>query len=148
MNPATFCVACSRRPKQARPAKQLGKVNSMKGNRMRRIIIVFVCAITAPLAFAQTKKTETQPSTATQPAATTETAKSYTAGTVRKYEAGKTIMIDSTQGSLSFALGASARIVNNAGNVVTSALKPGERVRVYYTGTGQKRMVDRVVVED
>ncbi len=57
-------------------------------------------------------------------------------------------MIDSTQGSLSFALGASARIVNNAGNVVTSPLKPGERVRVYYTGSNENRMVERVVVED
>ena len=57
-------------------------------------------------------------------------------------------MIDSTQGPLSFALGADARIVNNAGNVVTSPLKLGERVRVYYTGSNEKRMVERVVVED
>jgi hypothetical protein len=115
---------------------------------MRRIITVVVCAMIAPLAFAQTKKTKVQQTTAIQPAATTETATSYTAGTVRKYEPGRTIMIDSTQGPLSFALGASARIVNNAGNVVTSELKPGQRVRVYYTGTGEKRMVERVVVED
>jgi len=102
----------------------------------------------APLAFAQTKKTKVQSATATQPAATTETATSYSAGTVRKYESGKTMMIDSTQGPLSFALGANAQIVNNAGNAVTSPLKPGERVRVYYTGTDQNRMVARVVVED
>jgi hypothetical protein len=115
---------------------------------MRRIIIVLVCAMIAPLAFAQTKKTKVQQTTAIQAAATTETATSATAGTVRKYESGKTIMIDSTQGSLSFALGAGARIVDNAGNVVTSPLKPGERVRVYYTGSNQNRMVERVVVED
>jgi hypothetical protein len=115
---------------------------------MRRVIIVLVCAMIAPLAFAQTKKTKVQQTNATQPAATTETATSNTVGTVRKYESGRTIMIDSTQGPLSFGLGASARIVDNAGKVVTSPLKPGERVRVYYTGTGQNRMVDRVVVED
>ena len=115
---------------------------------MRRIIMVFVCAMIAPLAFAQTKKTKVQQTTAAQPATTTQTATSYAAGTVRKYEPGKTMIIDSTQGALSFALGASARIVNNAGNVVTSALKPGERVRVYYTGTGENRVVERVVVED
>jgi hypothetical protein len=102
----------------------------------------------APLAFTQTEKTKAQQTTATQPAATTETATNYTAGTVRKYQPGKTIMIDSTQGSLSFALGTGAKIVNNAGNVVTSELKPGQRVRVYYTGTGENRMVERVVVED
>ena len=115
---------------------------------MRRIIIVFVCAMIAPLAFAQTKKTKVQQTTATQPAATAETATSNTAGTVRKYEPGKTMMIDSTQGPLSFAIGASARIVDNAGNAVTSPLKPGEQVRVYYTGSNQNRMVERVVVED
>lgn len=102
----------------------------------------------APLAFAQTKKTKAQQTTATRPAATTETATSSTAGTVRKFEPGKTMMIDSTQGSLSFGLGTSAQIVDNAGNAVTSPLKPGERVRVYYTGTNQNRMVERVVVED
>ena len=115
---------------------------------MRRIIILFVCAMIAPLAFAQTKKMKVQQTTAPQPAATTETATNYSAGMVRKYEPGRTMMIDSTQGSLSFALGANARIVDNAGNAVTSPLKPGERVRVYYTGTNQNRMVERVVVED
>ena len=120
----------------------------MKGNLMRRIIIVSVCAMIAPLAFAQTKKTKVQQTTAAQPAAATETATSNTAGTVRKFEPGKTMMIDSTQGPLSFALGANAQIVNNAGNAVTSPLKPGETVRVYYTGTNQNRMVERVVVEN
>jgi hypothetical protein len=115
---------------------------------MRRIVIVLVCAMIAPLAFAQTKKTKIQQTTATQPAATTETATSSTTGTVRKYESGKTMMIDSTQGPLSFALGANAQIVDNAGNAVTSPLKPGETVRVYYTGTNQNRMVERVVVQD
>ncbi|MGH7984327.1 MAG: hypothetical protein ACREFF_14470 [Candidatus Udaeobacter sp.] len=115
---------------------------------MRRIIIAFVCVMIAPLAFAQTKKTKVQQTAATQPAATTETATSYSAGTVRKYEPGKTMMIDSTQGPVSFALGANARIVDNAGNAVTSSLRPGATVRVYYTGTNQNRMVERVVVED
>jgi len=110
--------------------------------------MVCVCAMIAPLAFAQTKKTKVQQTTAPQPAAATETTTRYSAGMVRKYEPGKTMMIDSTQGPVSFALGANAQIVNNAGNVLTSPLKLGERVRVYYTGAGQNRMVERVVVED
>jgi hypothetical protein len=115
---------------------------------MRRIIIALVCAMIAPLTFAQTNKMKVQQPTTMQPAASTETATSYSAGAVRKFEPGKTMMIDSTQGPLSFALGANAQIVNNAGNAVTSPVKPGEQVRVYYTGTGTNRMVDRVVVED
>jgi YD repeat-containing protein len=119
----------------------------MKGIPMRRITMVLVCAMIAPLAFAQTKSTKTEQTTTTQPA-TTETATTYTAGVVTKYEPGKTIVVDSTQGRVSFALGASARIVNTAGNVVTSALTQGQRVRVYYTGTGANRVVERVVVGD
>jgi hypothetical protein len=115
---------------------------------MRRITIVLVCALIAPLALAQTKKTKVQQTTATQPATTTETTTAYSAGTIRKFEPGKTMMIDSTQGPVSFALGTGAQIVNNAGKAVTSTLKPGERVRVYYTGTGENRVVERVVVED
>jgi hypothetical protein len=113
---------------------------------MRRITVVLVCAMIAPLAFAQTKSTKTEQTTTTQPA-TTETATTYIAGVVRKYELGKTILVSSTQGPVSFAMGASARIVNTAGNAVTSALTPGERVRVYYTGSGANRVVERVVVE-
>src|SRR5437879_12827213 len=101
----------------------------------------------ATLAFAQTKKTKVQQTATTQPAATTETATSNTAGMVRKYEPGRTMMIDSTQGPLSFALGANAQIVNNAGSAVTSTLKPGEHVCDYYTGANKNRMVESVVVE-
>jgi hypothetical protein len=101
----------------------------------------------APLAFAQTKSTKTEHTTKTQPA-TKETATAYTAGVVTKYQPGNSIVVNSnTQGPVSFALGASAQIVNTAGNAVTSALTPGERVRVYYTGTGKNRVVERVVVE-
>ena len=113
MNPATFtgrdiALRCpdgaARRPYQLRGIQDIrkesesrnkyGRFNSMKGNRMRRIIIAFVCVMIAPLAFAQTKKTKVQQTAATQPAATTETATSSTAGTVRRYEPGKTMMID------------------------------------------------------
>ena len=143
MNPATFRAVAFEASERGTHHETVTEIYLVKGNLMRRIIIAFVCVMLAPLAFAQTKKMKVQQPTTTQPAASTETA-----GTVRKFESGKTMMIDSTQGPLSFALGANAQIVNNAGNAVTSPLKPGETVRVYYTGTDQNRMVDRVVVED
>jgi hypothetical protein len=119
----------------------------MKGNSMRRITIILVCAMIAPLAFAQTGTKKVEQKAATQPA-TTETTTTYTAGVVTTYQPGKTIVVNSTQGPVSFALGASARIVNTAGNAVTAAITPGQRVRVYYTGTGENRMVERIVVGD
>src|SRR6266853_1975039 len=54
VNAATLCKeGYPRHPKGALLAKQLRKVNSMKGNPMRRITIVLACAMIAPLAFGQ-----------------------------------------------------------------------------------------------
>ena len=116
---------------------------------MKKTIVTLACALIAPLAFAQTSTTTTeQTTTATQPTTTTETTTTYTAGTVTTYEPSKTIVVKSGEGPVSFALGTAARIVNGAGHVVTSAIKPGQRVRVYYAGTGETHVVDHVVVED
>jgi hypothetical protein len=116
---------------------------------VKKTIVTLACALIAPLAFAQTSTTTTeQTTTNTQPTTTTETTTTYTAGAVTTYEPGKTIVVKSEQGPVSFALGTAARIVNGAGHVVKSAVRPGQRVRVYYTGTGDTRAVEHVVVED
>ena len=116
---------------------------------MKRIMIALACAMIAPIAFAQTSTSTTERTTTTAPdtATTTETT-TYSAGTVTTYEPGKTIVVRSTEGPVSFALGTAARIVNGAGMVVTAPLRAGQKVRVYYTGTGEKRVVERVLVED
>jgi hypothetical protein len=119
---------------------------------MKRTIVSFACALIAPFAFAQTSTTTTETSQ-TNPAAgtsttTTETTKTYTAGTVTTYTPGKTIVVRSTEGPVSFALGTAANIVDAAGKVVTAPLRAGQKVRVYYTGTGDTRMVERVIVEE
>ena len=114
---------------------------------MKRTIIALACALLAPLAFAQTSTTTTE--TTTEPATTTQTTSTtYTAGTVTTYEPGKTVIVKSDQGPVSFALGTAARIVNGAGKVVTAPLRAGQKVRVYYTGPTESRTVERVVVED
>ena len=115
---------------------------------MKTSIITLGCALIAPLAFAQTSTT-TEQTTSTQPATTETTTTSTTAsGTVTTYEPGKTIVVKSEEGPVSFALGTAARIVNGAGKVVTAPLRAGQKVRVYYTGTGDRRVVERVQVED
>ena len=114
---------------------------------MKRTIIALVCALVAPVAFAQTSTTTTEQTT-TEPTTTTQTTTTTTAGTVTTYEPGKTIVVKSDEGPVSFALRTAARIVNGAGHVVKSALRPGQRVHVYYTGTGETRVVDHVVVDE
>lgn len=116
---------------------------------MKKTIIGLICALVTPLAFAQTSTTTTEQTTTTEPATTTQTTTTtYAAGTVTTYEPTKTIVVKSNEGPVSFALHAPLRIVNAAGNVVEKALTPGQRVRVYYNGTGDTRVVERVVVED
>ena len=117
---------------------------------MKRMIVSLACALIAPLAFAQTSTTTTE-TTKTNPATgttMTETTTTYSSGTVTTYEPGKTIVVKSEEGPVSFALGTAARIVDGAGKIVTAPLRSGQKVRVYYTGTGETRVVERVQVED
>ena len=116
---------------------------------MKRMIVSLACALIAPLAFAQTSTTTTE-TTRTNPASgtTTETTTTYSSGTVTTYEPGKTIVVKSEEGPLSFALGTAARIVDATGKVVTAPLRAGQKVRVYYTGPTEKRVVERVVVDE
>jgi hypothetical protein len=123
----------------------------MKEGNMKRIIIGMVCALVAPLAFAQTGITSKQTTTTTtEPTTTTEsTTTTYESGTVSTYEPGKTIVVKREhEGPVSFALKAPVRIVDKAGHVVKRALTPKDRVRVYYTGTGETRVIEHVEVED
>jgi hypothetical protein len=117
---------------------------------VKKTIIGLICALVTPLAFAQTSTTTTEETTTTKPATTTETTTSttYTAGTVSTYEPGKTVVVRSDQGPVSFALGTAARIVDGAGKVVTAPLRAGQKVRVYYTGPAESRTVERVIVEE
>ena len=114
---------------------------------MKRTIVSFACALIAPVAFAQTSTTTTEQTT-TAPVTATETTTTYSSGTVTTYEPGKTIVVKSEQGPVSFALGTAARIVDGAGKIVTAPLRAGQKVRVYYTGPTEKRVVEHVVVED
>src|SRR5205085_8344099 len=118
---------------------------------MKKLIIGLACAAVAPFAFGQTSTTTTEQSTTTAPATTSETTTSttYTAGTVTTYEPDKTIVVrDEHEGPVSFALHAPVRIVDRAGHVVKRALTPKDKVRVYYTGTGDTRVVEHVEVQD
>jgi hypothetical protein len=114
---------------------------------MKKLIIGLACAAVAPFAFAQT--TTTEQTTTTVPATTTTTSTTYSSGVVTTYEPGKTIVVkDEREGPVTFALKAPVRVIDRAGHVVSRALTPKDRVKVYYTGTGETRVVEHVEVED
>jgi ABC-type Fe3+-hydroxamate transport system substrate-binding protein len=119
---------------------------------MKRTILSLACALIAPLAFAQTSTTTTEKSTTTKPttATTTETTTTTTDGTVTTFTPGKTIVVKTTAvDPISYALGKTVRYVNKAGTEIeASMIKPGARVHVYYDGTGETRVVNRIVVDD
>ncbi len=117
---------------------------------MNKSIITVACALIAPAAFAQTSTTTTEQTTTSAPVTTTTTeSTTYEAGIVDTYTPGKTIVVKREhEGPLSFALGTAARVVDGAGRIVTAPLRAGQKVRVYYTGNGEKRVVERVQVED
>ena len=115
---------------------------------MNKTMITLACAMIAPIAFAQTSTTTTEQTTTTGPVTASETTTTYSAGTVTTYEPGKTIIVKSDEGPVSFALGTASRIVDGAGKIVTAPLRSGQKVRVYYSGTGEKRVVEHVQVEE
>ena len=120
---------------------------------MKKLMIGMACVSVASFAFAQTgitNKMNRTTTTTTQPATSeTTTTDTYTTGEVTTYKPGKTIVVrDEHEGPVSFALHAPVRIVDRAGHVVKRALTPKDKVRVYYTGTGDTRVVEHVEVED
>jgi hypothetical protein len=105
---------------------------------MKKTINALVCALIAPLAFAQTGTTTTKQTTTGS-------------GTVTTYEPGEIIVVGSERGqdTFSYALDDAVRYVNKAGKQIDERLiKPGSRVHVYYDNTGETPVVNRVVVDE
>jgi hypothetical protein len=120
---------------------------------MKKTIVTLACALIAPLAFAQTSSkskrhgpTTTEPITVTGAIITTTTEE----GAAASYQPIKTLVVreDRSNNPGSYVLNGPGHVVNKAGEVVQTAIKPGTRVRVYYINTGDLHMVDHVVVAD
>ena len=124
---------------------------------MRRTTIILVCAMIAPLAFAQTKTTKTRQTTTTQPAITPATTQMTTGavavGTVTAFTPGQTtttapspLVVQSSPDAkpISYVLGKRVRYVDKDGKAVDQHLiRPGTRVHLDFD---RKGAVKRVVV--
>ena len=118
---------------------------------MKKIIVTLVCLLIAPLAFAQTSskakrhgRTTTEPITVTGTIITTTTEEGATAS----YQPFKTLVVrvDGSNNPRRYVLDGTGHVLNKAGEVVQTAIRPGSHVRVYYINTGDSRVVDHVVV--
>jgi hypothetical protein len=120
---------------------------------MKKSMLILACAAIAPFAFAQTSTTTTETTKTNPVASTTETTTTTTStdGTVTTFEPGKTIVVrrKAPDGPISYALSKTVHYVDKAGKTIeASMIKPGARVHVYYDGTGQTQVVNRVVVDE
>jgi hypothetical protein len=118
---------------------------------MKKTIVTLVCLLIVPLAFAQTSsKSKRQGPTATEAITITGSIITTTTeeGAAASYQPFKTLVVreDGSNKPGRYVLNGPGHVVNKAGEVVQTAIKPGSRVRVYYVNTGDSRVVDHVVV--
>jgi hypothetical protein len=120
---------------------------------MKKLIVTLGCVVTAPLAFAQPSSTDKkQTTTTTEPIHVTGTIIRTRSeeGAAASYQPLKTLVVreDRSNNAGHYVLNGRGHVVNKAGEIVTTAVKPGTRVRIYYANMGDLRMIDRVVVAD
>jgi len=122
---------------------------------MKKAIVTLACALVVSLAFAQTSSTgkghKGQGATTTEAITVTGTFIKMTTeeGAAASYQPVKTLVVreDGSNNPGSYVLKGRGRVVNKEGEVVSTAIRPGTRVRVYYANIGDSRVVDHVVVE-
>ncbi len=118
----------------------------------KTIITLACCALIAPLASAKTRSTQKRESTPNEEGVTvTGTIMTTTTeeGAAANYQPLKTLVVleDRSNTPGNYVLNGPDHVVDKHGDVITTAIKPGTRVRVYYLNTGSARVVDHVVVD-
>jgi hypothetical protein len=119
---------------------------------MKKIIVTLGCLLIAPLAFAQPSSTDKKQTTTTaEPIKVTGTIITKTTeGEAASYQPVNTLVVreDHSNNPGRYVLNGRGHVVNKAGEIIQTAIKPGTRVRVYYANMGDLRMIDHVVVVD
>jgi hypothetical protein len=108
---------------------------------MKKMLLSIAVAVVAPFAWAQVSET------------TTTTTTTEGTGTITEYTPGSAIVLRETSGPVSYRFGKTVTYVTRSGRVldedtVRTRVKVGIPVRVHYVGTGEERMVDRVIVDE
>jgi hypothetical protein len=118
---------------------------------MKRTIVTLGCLLLAPLAFAQPNSTNKNQTT-TEPVTVTGAVIKMTTeeGAACSYQPIRTLVIreDNSTSAERYVLNGRGRVLNKAGQVLQTAIKPGARVLVYYANTSDLRTIDHVVVVD
>jgi hypothetical protein len=107
---------------------------------MKKMLLSIALAVVAPFAWGQVSET------------TTTTTTTEGNGTITEYTPGSAIVLRETEGPVRYRFGKTVTYVTRSGRVldedtVRTRVKVGIPVRVHYVGTGEERMVDRVIVD-
>jgi hypothetical protein len=112
-----------------------------KGENMKKMLLSIAVAVVAPFAWGQVSET------------TTTTTTTEGTGTITEYTPGSAIVLRETSGPVSYRFGKTVTYVTRSGRVldegtVKTRVRVGIPVRVHYVGTGDARLVDRVIVDE
>jgi hypothetical protein len=120
------------------------------------MLLTIALALVASFAWGQTirqplMKTQDVPQQRQQTTSATTTTSEET-GTITQYTPGSAIVLRETNGPVSYRFGKTVTYVTRSGrvldqNTVRTRVKVGVPVRVHYVGTGENRVVDRVILE-
>jgi len=123
---------------------------------MKKMLLTTALAVVASFAWGQTlrqplMKTQDVPKPKQQTTTTTTTATEDT-GTITQYSPGSAIVLKETSGPVRYRFGKTVTYVSRSGKVldektVKTRIKVGVPVRVHYAGTGENKVVDRVILE-
>ena len=123
---------------------------------MKKMLLTTALAVVASFAWGQSirqplMKTQDVPKPKQQ-TTTTTTAVTEDTGTITQYSPGSAIVLKETSGPVHYRFGKTVTYVSRSGKVldektVRTRIKVGVPVRVHYAGTGENKVVDRVILE-
>jgi hypothetical protein len=118
---------------------------------MKTLVITLAWLLLAPLAFAQPGSTNKKQTT-TEPVTVTGAIIKMTIeeGAAAAYQPTNTLVVreDGSNSPGRYVLNGRGHVLNKAGQIVQTAIKPGARVRVFYANMGDLRTIDHVVLLD
>ena len=123
---------------------------------MKKMLLTIALLLVASFAWGQSirqplMKTQDVPKQQPQTTTTTATATEDT-GTITQFTPGSAIVLKETSGPVHYRFGKTVTYVTRSGkvldqNTVRTKIKVGVPVRVHYAGTGQNKVIDRVILE-
>jgi hypothetical protein len=132
-----------KRPAGVRTANLGYHYQQQGGIMLKKVIIALACVLMASPAFAQT-------TTTTERITVTGTLVGIEEGTAANYQPAKTLVVRTDNADQQrFELVGNGLVYDKLGRIVKGQIKPGTRVRIFYTSVGPtQRAVDRVELQE